>query len=200
MICTVIFCLVFTAPAKWRIELRAKIGQYRNRCFVYHNVCYTTCFVNKWQILICSWTFYFSFVWFTIIKPLGLKSFKLLNNRKQAMFFLFFFLFCFLLFNVSNFIKWLEVLLYISYFLETVVSHNYIMCCRIPFSIDSDVLVTLLHLRSKSKYIPFFKAVIQCRYERGDDHVHVMIGRPNKDMIRCEECQCFRSGYMTCCG
>ena len=34
MICTVIFCLVFTAPAKWRIELRAKIGQYRNRCFV----------------------------------------------------------------------------------------------------------------------------------------------------------------------
>ena len=33
MICTVIFCLVFTAPAKWRIELRAKIGQYRNRCF-----------------------------------------------------------------------------------------------------------------------------------------------------------------------
>ena len=28
-----IFCLVFTAPAKWRIELRAKIGQYRNRCF-----------------------------------------------------------------------------------------------------------------------------------------------------------------------
>ena len=34
MICTAIFCLVFTAPAKWRIELRAKIGQYRNRCFV----------------------------------------------------------------------------------------------------------------------------------------------------------------------
>ena len=33
MICTVIFCLVFTAPAKWRVELRAKIGQYRNRCF-----------------------------------------------------------------------------------------------------------------------------------------------------------------------
>ena len=27
------FCLVFTAPAKWRIELRAKLGQYRNRCF-----------------------------------------------------------------------------------------------------------------------------------------------------------------------
>ena len=34
MICTVIFCLVFTAPAKWRIELRAKIGQYRNRYFI----------------------------------------------------------------------------------------------------------------------------------------------------------------------
>ena len=32
MICTVIFCLVFTAPAKRRVELRAKIGQYRNRC------------------------------------------------------------------------------------------------------------------------------------------------------------------------
>ena len=28
------FCLVFTAPAKWRIELRAKIGQYRNRCLL----------------------------------------------------------------------------------------------------------------------------------------------------------------------
>ena len=37
MICTVIFCLVFTAPAKWRIELRAKIGQYRNRCFKWIN-------------------------------------------------------------------------------------------------------------------------------------------------------------------
>ena len=30
-----IFCLVFTAPAKWRVELRAKIGHYRNRCFRY---------------------------------------------------------------------------------------------------------------------------------------------------------------------
>ena len=29
---TVIFCLVFTAPANWRVELRAKIGHYRNRC------------------------------------------------------------------------------------------------------------------------------------------------------------------------
>ena len=27
-----IFCLVFTVSAKWRLELRAKIGQYRNRC------------------------------------------------------------------------------------------------------------------------------------------------------------------------
>ena len=34
MICTAIFCLVSTAPAKWRVELRAKIGQYRNRCFI----------------------------------------------------------------------------------------------------------------------------------------------------------------------
>ena len=34
LICTVIFCLVFTASAKWRVELRAKIGHYRNRCFV----------------------------------------------------------------------------------------------------------------------------------------------------------------------
>ena len=25
------FCLVFTAPAKWGVEFRAKIGQYRNR-------------------------------------------------------------------------------------------------------------------------------------------------------------------------
>ena len=33
LIWTVIFCLVFTVPAKWRVELRAKIGQYRNRCF-----------------------------------------------------------------------------------------------------------------------------------------------------------------------
>ena len=27
------FCLVFLAPAKWRVELRAKIGHYRNRFF-----------------------------------------------------------------------------------------------------------------------------------------------------------------------
>ena len=27
------FCLVFTAPEKWRVELRAKTGHYRNRCF-----------------------------------------------------------------------------------------------------------------------------------------------------------------------
>ena len=33
LIWTVNFCLVFTAPAKWRVELRAKIGQYSNRCF-----------------------------------------------------------------------------------------------------------------------------------------------------------------------
>ena len=33
LICTVICGLVFTASAKWRLELRAKIGQYRNRCF-----------------------------------------------------------------------------------------------------------------------------------------------------------------------
>ena len=26
------FCLAFTASAKWRVELRAKIGHYRNRC------------------------------------------------------------------------------------------------------------------------------------------------------------------------
>ena len=32
MICTVIFCLVFTAPAKRSVQLRAKISQYRNRC------------------------------------------------------------------------------------------------------------------------------------------------------------------------
>ena len=24
--------MVFTVPAKWRVELRAKIGLYRNRC------------------------------------------------------------------------------------------------------------------------------------------------------------------------
>ena len=40
MICTVIFCLVFTAPAKWRVELRAKIYQYRNRCFHNFNLCH----------------------------------------------------------------------------------------------------------------------------------------------------------------
>ena len=33
LIWTVIFCLVFTAPEKWRVELRAKTGHYRNRCF-----------------------------------------------------------------------------------------------------------------------------------------------------------------------
>ena len=33
LILTVIFCLVFPAQAKWRVELRAKIGHYRNRCF-----------------------------------------------------------------------------------------------------------------------------------------------------------------------
>ena len=27
------FCLVFTASPKWKAELRAKIGRYRNRCF-----------------------------------------------------------------------------------------------------------------------------------------------------------------------
>ena len=32
LILTVIFCLVFTAPANWRVELRAKIGHYRNSC------------------------------------------------------------------------------------------------------------------------------------------------------------------------
>ena len=28
------FCLVFTPPAKWRVDLRAKVGHYRNRFFV----------------------------------------------------------------------------------------------------------------------------------------------------------------------
>ena len=28
-----VFCLVFTAPAKWRVDLRAKIGRYRNTFF-----------------------------------------------------------------------------------------------------------------------------------------------------------------------
>ena len=32
------FCLVFTAPEKWRVELRAKTGHYRNRCFHYLNI------------------------------------------------------------------------------------------------------------------------------------------------------------------
>ena len=32
LICTVIFCRLFRASAKWRVELRAKIGHYRNRC------------------------------------------------------------------------------------------------------------------------------------------------------------------------
>ena len=56
MICTVIFCLVFTAPAKWRIELRAKIGQYRNRClssseFVYNILHWRLCY-SQWS---CRW-------------------------------------------------------------------------------------------------------------------------------------------------
>ena len=29
------FCLVFTASPRWKVELRAKIGHYRNRCFVF---------------------------------------------------------------------------------------------------------------------------------------------------------------------
>ena len=33
LIWTVISCLVFTAPEKWRVELRAKTGHYRNRYF-----------------------------------------------------------------------------------------------------------------------------------------------------------------------
>ena len=33
LIWTVIFCLVFTAPEKWKVELRAKTAHYRNRCF-----------------------------------------------------------------------------------------------------------------------------------------------------------------------
>ena len=33
LLLTVILCFVFTAPANWRVELRAKIGHYRNRCF-----------------------------------------------------------------------------------------------------------------------------------------------------------------------
>ena len=33
LIWKIIFGLVFTAPAKWRVELRTKISQYRNRCF-----------------------------------------------------------------------------------------------------------------------------------------------------------------------
>ena len=33
LIYTIIFCLVFNAPEKWRVELRAKTGHYRNRCF-----------------------------------------------------------------------------------------------------------------------------------------------------------------------
>ena len=39
-----IFCLVFTASAKGRVELRAKIGQYRNRCF------------NTWCIYNVTWS------------------------------------------------------------------------------------------------------------------------------------------------
>ena len=34
LIYTIIFCLVFTAPEKWRVELRAKTGHYRNRCLL----------------------------------------------------------------------------------------------------------------------------------------------------------------------
>ena len=33
LIWTIISCLVFTAPEKWRMKLRAKTGHYRNRCF-----------------------------------------------------------------------------------------------------------------------------------------------------------------------
>ena len=35
LIWTVISCLVFTAPEKWRMELWAKTGHYRNRCFIF---------------------------------------------------------------------------------------------------------------------------------------------------------------------
>ena len=30
------FCLMFTAPEKWRVDLRAKTGHYRNRFFINH--------------------------------------------------------------------------------------------------------------------------------------------------------------------
>ena len=36
VICTVIFCLVFTVRTKWRVEIRAKIGPYRNRFFIFY--------------------------------------------------------------------------------------------------------------------------------------------------------------------
>ena len=36
---TVISCLVFTVPEKWRMELRAKTGHYRNRCFTILTIC-----------------------------------------------------------------------------------------------------------------------------------------------------------------
>ena len=38
LICTVIFCLVFTVPAKWRVNLWSKIGHYRNRFLLYCQV------------------------------------------------------------------------------------------------------------------------------------------------------------------
>ena len=50
LIWTVLFCLVYTAPAKCRVELRAKIGLYRNRCFLDLNCdwrLYSLCFNRK---------------------------------------------------------------------------------------------------------------------------------------------------------
>ena len=49
------FCLVFTAPAKWRVELRAKIGHYRNRCL--------TTYI--WQVI--SLYFNFEITWKIIV-------------------------------------------------------------------------------------------------------------------------------------
>ena len=57
---------MFTAPAKWRVELRAKIGHYRNRCFdtqhskISENILTD---VNYWKFRATIWHPAFQNIW-----------------------------------------------------------------------------------------------------------------------------------------
>ena len=66
LIRTVISCLVFTAPEKWRVELRAKTGHYRTRCFPCSevNVHITVRHKNSFLLGFFIWVFGVSYRYF----------------------------------------------------------------------------------------------------------------------------------------